>query len=347
MNGEREFTCTNLRSVLRSAACEAMLADFDPLYKENHASPERPAEDSEEQCKLVDFSVTRPTPENSPRLPSTSNPFQVVDFPSGNPFATSSSSTSNDLGIVAPPDIRHCISDSNLLTLQSEYFQRPFNHLEPLVTRSEEDLSSVEGQGERHCVASSRYDSDQYQLPQREELEHSGERETSKETSDGQSDLGHRSRQLDTQSLNMPNSRPQTLAEVHRANSEEDVLDYKNRRVRNFDTSPTLSGGGTKRIPREQFQQRLGFHSPSGTKALVSSVNMTSPVLSRRRARSRDRSSSKPAPPQSTWVSRYRPGVPVPSQSARESIVQAELRQREKEFCSSEDIRYETWERTL
>ena len=313
-----------------------MLADFDPLFKINHDAPEASSEDSEQQSKLVDFSVTRPTPENSPRIPAANNPFQV---PPGNPFATTSSPTPNHLGLVEPPDIRHCISDSNLLTLESEYRQRPLNQLEPLVTRSEEDLTSVDGQVERHCVAGSGYDPDLYQPPQGEELEHSGERDSSDETGNGQSDLDRRPQQLDTQSLNLANTRPRRLAEVHRANSEEDILDYKNRRVRSMDHSPSPGGGGSRRLPREQFQQRLGFHSPSGTKALVSRVNMTSPVLSRRRATSRDRSSSKPPPPQSAWVSRYRPGVPVPSQSARESIVQAELRQREKEFCSSEGIR--------
>ena len=53
----------------------------------------------------------------------------------------------------------------------------------------------------------------------------------------------------------------------------------------------------------------------------------------RRRAETRARSHSH-------WVSRYRPGVPVPMQSARESIVQAELRQKEVEFCTKNTLRY-------
>lgn len=44
----------------------------------------------------------------------------------------------------------------------------------------------------------------------------------------------------------------------------------------------------------------------------------------------------------SQWVSRYRPGVPiaVPGESARESIMQAELRHREEEFCDPKQLRY-------
>ena len=44
----------------------------------------------------------------------------------------------------------------------------------------------------------------------------------------------------------------------------------------------------------------------------------------------------------SRWVSRYRPGVPisVPGESARESIMQTELRHREEEFCDQKQLRY-------
>ena len=43
----------------------------------------------------------------------------------------------------------------------------------------------------------------------------------------------------------------------------------------------------------------------------------------------------------SKWVSRYRPGVPIalPGESARESIMQAELRHREEEFCNPKQLR--------
>lgn len=46
----------------------------------------------------------------------------------------------------------------------------------------------------------------------------------------------------------------------------------------------------------------------------------------------------------SKWVSRYRPGVPIalPGESARESIMQAELRHREEEFCNPKQLRYGT-----
>ena len=41
----------------------------------------------------------------------------------------------------------------------------------------------------------------------------------------------------------------------------------------------------------------------------------------------------------SHWVSRYRPGVSVPMQNTRESIVQSELRLKEKEFCDKKTLR--------
>ena len=43
----------------------------------------------------------------------------------------------------------------------------------------------------------------------------------------------------------------------------------------------------------------------------------------------------------SKWVSRYRPGVPIPlpGESARESIMQAELRHKEDEFCCPRQLR--------
>ena len=64
-------------------------------------------------------------------------------------------------------------------------------------------------------------------------------------------------------------------------------------------------------------------------------ANMDQPELASRLTSSLKASSSK-------WVSRYRPGVPVPMANARESIVQAELRQREKDFCDKTILRYST-----
>ena len=62
-------------------------------------------------------------------------------------------------------------------------------------------------------------------------------------------------------------------------------------------------------------------------------ANMDQPELASKITSSLKVSSSK-------WVSRYRPGVPVPMSNARESIVQAELRQREKDFCDKMILRY-------
>ena len=72
---------------------------------------------------------------------------------------------------------------------------------------------------------------------------------------------------------------------------------------------------------------------PSLTPSLQ--ANMDQPELASKITSSLKASSSK-------WVSRYRPGVPVPMSNARESIVQAELRQREKDFCDRMTLRYPT-----
>lgn len=60
----------------------------------------------------------------------------------------------------------------------------------------------------------------------------------------------------------------------------------------------------------------------------------------------RARSKSRPPLPgyggsSKGWVSRYRPGlpVPIPRETARESIMQAKLRQKESEFCDPMEIR--------
>lgn len=124
-------------------------------------------------------------------------------------------------------------------------------------------------------------------------------REELEDTVDKQSNRS----QIKSFSLDTPNLREQSAAEVQHSSSEEDLLDYKNRRVKSTETSPT--DGRNRKLTKEsivQFQRRLEFRSRSGPRPLVSKVNMTSPVLSRKRA--------------SSWVSRYRPGVPVPTLSA-------------------------------
>ncbi len=65
------------------------------------------------------------------------------------------------------------------------------------------------------------------------------------------------------------------------------------------------------------------------------------PQRSRVHSRPRTQSRAPVAYATKGWVSRYRPGLPVSVQgeSARESIMQSELRHREKEFCDPMDIR--------
>jgi phosphatidylinositol-bisphosphatase len=71
---------------------------------------------------------------------------------------------------------------------------------------------------------------------------------------------------------------------------------------------------------------------PSGSRPGVSKANMDQPELASKLTSSLKVTSSR-------WVSRYRPGVPVPMPNARESIVQAELRHRERDFCDRMKLR--------
>ena len=137
--------------------------------------------------------------------------------------------------------------------------------------------------------------------------------------------------------------RPMSSLDAGLSSGEEESLDYKNRRVRSTEGSPRSK---RRSDTVTKFRNRLDFLAPSSSKPSVSKVNMNSPELSKsRRGRSRDRSASRPlASPvpmrkATRWISRYRPGVSVPTDSPRECIVQAELRQKEKEFCTSQQLR--------
>ena len=316
-----------------------MLEDFDPLHEKElddamESKPDQPLKQS------VSLSVTGATPESSPLLSAPANPFSAdpptrspftTDLPLRNPFSSPSPPLRNPI-LPEQQEMRHCISDSNLLALQSEHRFHSLNHLEPLVTRSEEDLlTSLDGQGERHCVAE---EPEHCLLPPMNEteaclLEQSG---TTRSGDTGREEVNREEmedtvdKQSDRRQINLDAPSGQSVAEVQHSGSEEDLLDYKNRRVKSTENSPT--DGRNRKLTKEsvvRFQRRLEFRSRSGLRPLVSKVNMTSPVLSRKRA--------------SSWVSRYRPGIPVPALSARESIVQDELRQREKEFCEFEVLR--------
>ena len=134
---------------------------------------------------------------------------------------------------------------------------------------------------------------------------------------------------------------PYSSADMANSSDEEDTLDYKNRRARSTDTSPSMND--LRKVQANFPKKHFDFLAPSGSKPGVSKVIVNSPELTRRRrARSRDRAGSR-APTtlsRNPWVSRYRPGVPIPTESARESIMQAELRHREKEFCKFRELRW-------
>ncbi len=68
---------------------------------------------------------------------------------------------------------------------------------------------------------------------------------------------------------------------------------------------------------------------------------MSPPQRSKVTSRARTQSQAPARYATKGWVSRYRPGLPVSiqGQSSRESLMQAELRQKEKEFCDPMDIR--------
>lgn len=180
------------------SGCESLLDDFDPLRsgtitskaasqqeegakelasktttdskKQDRINADRISADSTSEqlqvSKIVELSVTEPSPESSPiPIPRrSSNPFRVSgDFSNVNPFSDSFSSSSPFSSTVmtdsltqpngmVPHDIRHCTSETNLSKLKKEYQPlRTLGEVEPLVTRSEEDLLSSTAES-RHCM---------------------------------------------------------------------------------------------------------------------------------------------------------------------------------------------------
>ena len=164
--------------------CESLLDDFDPLRKQStsEAPPTKPPEpqppsepievpttqDGGDRLlppKIVELSITVPSPDSSPTLQPrrSSNPFRVSDdlsninpftdsFTSG-PFPSNATTDSLTQANGRPPlDIRHCTSETNLAKLKKEYQPlRTLGEVEPLVTRSEEDLLSSTAES-RHCM---------------------------------------------------------------------------------------------------------------------------------------------------------------------------------------------------
>ena len=212
-----------------TVGCESLLDDFDPLRQQPTPSrptppqpipsqPQQPQqaidstalpEKDDSYCelppKIVELSVTEPSPCSSPILAPrrSSNPFRVSgDFSNINPFDDSFNSFSP-----TPPtdllhqangspthDIRHCTSETNLSKLKKEYQPlRTLGEVDLLVTRSEEDLLSSTAEN-RHCMVD-----------------------------------------IDThRHLNGGLGSPQRSS-----GSQKDPLDYKSRRARSTENSPT------------------------------------------------------------------------------------------------------------
>ena len=337
--------------------CESLLDDFDPLRSQpvsiptETVPPQQPDQPSAANStaaqtipskqdsivlparKIVELSITDASPGSSPVLRHrSSNPFRVSgDFSNVNPFEDSfvpdpfTSATTDSLPMPngrAPLDMRHCTSETNLSKLKKEYQPlRALGEVEPLVTRSEEDILSSTAEN-RHCMA----DMDSH---------------------------GHVNGGLESPGRNSGSR-----------DSVNDPLDYKNRRSRSSDNSPTTIrklGQIHQGSVDSTFSTRLNFHSLTGSlKPLVSKADVRAPEMSSSAqratsasagARGRRRAGSRAPPPssgttrshhkKSRWVSRYRPGVPiaVPGESARESIMQSELRHREEEFCDPKLLR--------
>lgn len=275
----------------------------------------------------IELCLTNPSPKSSP--PDSNSPFHAPD--DINPFLTSDQHREqHDAGdvrhiTVVDKGLKHCISDTNLNKLKQEYKPMHFgDHLETLITRSEEDLTATSTEpSPRHCVAKPAHNVTHQHTDATKEL---GEDRLSKSLFFVQ---------LDDHSdwVSVGN-------------------DYKTsnksiREVRSTETSPIL---GRKDRAKFGSKHKLEFLNPSGIKPITSKASTRSPEISGRHnrrglSRGRDRSKSAAVPAvgrSSKWVSRYRPGVAVPIQgeTPRENIMQSELRHREKEFSTPIQLRY-------
>lgn len=251
--------------------------------------------------------------------------------------------------------LKHCISDTNLNKLKSEI--KPLRPASPHMTRSQEDLTATLDvpPSARHCVA-----------PKNNSSSYSKNGQSSKNTSGRRKENNE---ELSKSLFFVPLEESDWVTfddnDMDSLTNSTTVGNSKvTRQVRSSETSPTTSRRTTttttsKLLPGSKH--KLEFLNPSGIKAITSNANMRSPELSGKRNRKglgkgRDRSKSALPPgvivggsgvggvagkKSSQWVSRYRPGVavPIPGETARESIMQSELRHRENEFCSPVQIR--------
>lgn len=276
--------------------------DFNPFIASGHTSSD------EAEFPVGDKRLTKQ---------STSGTFGAKGFIKQNTLDALEDKRLIDLG--DKRSMKHCISDTNLNKLKQEYSPMPLGGPieSPLMTRSQEDLTATTGEpSPRHCVAKSNI---------------------SREHQDDKDQL--------SRSLFFVK-----LEENDWVNLGDNFVipDVPGQDIRSQDSSPTQNRKGGL---RHGSKHKLEFLNPSGIRAIASKVNMRSPELSGRHNRkglnrSRERSKSAAIPPlqnikSSQWVNRYRPGVavPIPGETARESIMQSELRHREKEFCLPVQLR--------
>lgn len=315
------------------ASCEQDLSEFDPFHVSNNGIP-TVAMDTAAVNKPA---TTSPPSSDNPFVPSTStDPFSSSPTPPPPPSPPPSSSSSYLVPTSERSGMRGCTSESNLRRLQIEVSTSSKLGGNPHISRSSDNLLSLD-ENERHCVAgglnqlkppisgstSSVSSGGWDNVELEEEVRKEGTEDEGLTTSLQLSESGRSMRK-----------RGWGLRGRKTVTGGQEVEVVGRRRLNH---SPDLRD---LRKPREAV--RLRFKKASGSQTGPSKANMEQPELSshlplpsvrqRQRVESRKRSSSQ-------WISRYRPGVSVPQMNIRETIVQAELRQKEKEFCDQKTLR--------
>ena len=226
--------------------------------------------------------------------------------------------------------------------------------IERLMTRSEEDLTATGTRvggatttnvmPTRHCVAVSAKN-----VPSADKF--STEVDGGVEEEEGEDRLSQSQfffKLEENKSLGYENKLSTSLSSLLRNQQQQHEQQHQQLQWQSHssETSPISARRINLSSTNKQFLNTSNIKSSTSGPA-----NLRSPELSRKHHRrtlnkSRDRSKSAAVEAglggrKSQWVSRFRPGVPVPvpGESARESIMQSELRHREKEFCSLQKIR--------
>lgn len=320
-----------------STGCE-LLEDFDPLMQSSSSHISSPSPSALPSDTSIDLTVTEASPNQSPTLLRNSpfhttddtNPFEQDPSPAqGYPLQRSSQTLTSKVLM------KHCISDTNLHQLKQEH--KPMQHdlVDSFITRSEEDLTATTSDpSSRHCVAKPPH----AQLMGHKHAGSRGGRAGRKKHDDD-----HLSQSLFFVPLEEKEDKMMTINDYFKTSEQRHV---RSTDTSSTETSPTMRRKGTSKLGPKH---KLEFLNPSGIKAVANKINSRSPDMRLNRkglSRSRERSKSAAVPHGnikcSQWVSRYRPGVavPIPGATARECIMQSELRHREKEFCTPVQLRY-------